>query len=116
MVPAMILAVSQHRRRIAQLLNRLDDPHRRVVEAAVAALADGTVDPATFLAKVGQGVREGDSRARMHQLIQLLELQPILEASRLDPHRPVRTRTRRIEHGQGSRNRPRDNELGHRDS
>src|ERR1700694_4819701 len=77
MVPAMILAVYQHRRRISQLLNRLDGPHRAAVEAAVGALADGTIDPATLLAEVSQGVREGEGQSRMHQLIQLLELEPI---------------------------------------
>ena len=50
MVPAMILAIYQHRRRISVLLDRLDDPQRGVVEAAVSALDDGTVDPATLLA------------------------------------------------------------------
>ena len=80
MVPAMILAVYQHRRRISQLLDRLDDPHRCVVEAAVSALTDGTVDAATVLAKVGQGVREGEGQGRMHQLIQLLGLEPIRDA------------------------------------
>ena len=48
MVPAMILAIYQHRRRISQLLNRLDDPHRQTVEAAVTALAAGrTCEDAT---------------------------------------------------------------------
>jgi len=82
MVPAMVLAVYQHRRRISQLLNRLDDPRRAAVEAAVAALAEGTVDAATLLAKLSEGVRDGEDR--MHQLIALLETEPLPEAPRLD--------------------------------
>ena len=78
MVPAMILAVYQHRRRVAQLLNRLDDRRRAAVEAAVGALAEGTVDAATLLAKLSEGVRDGEGR--MHQLIQLLETEPFPEA------------------------------------
>lgn len=87
MVPAMILAIYQHRRRISVLLDRLDDPQRGVVEAAVSALDDGTVDPATLLAKVGQGVRDGQDR--LHQLIQLLEPEPA--RPRIRPARPART-------------------------
>jgi hypothetical protein len=83
MVPAMILAVYQHRRRISQLLQRLDDPQRAAVEAAVTALSEGTVDAATLLAKLGEGVREGEGR--MHQLTELLELEPLREARRLNP-------------------------------
>lgn len=81
MVPAMILAIYQHRRRISVLLDRLDDPQRGVVEAAVSALDDGTVDPATLLAKVSQGIRDGEDR--LHQLIQLLEPEPARQRIRL---------------------------------
>jgi hypothetical protein len=81
MVPAMILAIYQHRRRISVLLDRLDDPQRGVVEAAVSALADGTVDPATLLAKVAEGIRDGEDR--MHQLIRLLEPEPARHRTRL---------------------------------
>lgn len=82
MVPAMILAIYQHRRRISQLLNCLDDPRRAAVESAVAALAEGKLDAAALLAKLSEGVRDGEGR--MHLLIKLLETEPLREARRLD--------------------------------
>jgi hypothetical protein len=97
MVPAMVLVVYQHRRRISQLLNRLDVPLRGAVEAAVSALAEGRVDAATVLAELSEGVCEGEGR--VHHLIELLEMEPFGEAVRLDPSRPVRTRMRRTEDG-----------------
>ena len=46
---------------------------------------------ATLLATLSEGVREGEGR--MHQLIELLELEPLCEASRLD-HSPPFVRER----------------------
>jgi hypothetical protein len=49
MVPGIIFAVADHRRRIARLLDRLDCDRRATVERAVEALEDGSLDAATML-------------------------------------------------------------------
>jgi hypothetical protein len=54
LVPGIILAVVEHRRRIARLMDRLDGQRRAVVEMGVAALEEGTVDVATLLARFGE--------------------------------------------------------------
>jgi hypothetical protein len=48
-VPGIILAVADHRRRIARMLDRLDCDRRAIVEGAVQALEDGSLDAATML-------------------------------------------------------------------
>jgi hypothetical protein len=60
MVPGIILAVVEHRRRIARLLDRLDGERRAVVEMGVAALEEGKVDVATLLARFGERLRADD--------------------------------------------------------
>jgi hypothetical protein len=73
MVPGIILAVTEHRRRIARLLGRLDELRRHAVEAGVAALEDGSVDTATLLAQFSDRLRAGDGQ--LEQLVIELELQ-----------------------------------------
>ena len=74
----MILAIYQHRRRIDQLLARLDTPCRSSVEAAVTALIDGTLDAGTLVARMGEGARPGEGR--MRQLVELLAPNPLGDA------------------------------------
>jgi hypothetical protein len=49
MVPGIILAIAEHRRRIARLLERLDCDRRAIVEITVQELEDGSLDAATML-------------------------------------------------------------------
>lgn len=60
LVPGIILAVVEHRRRIARLLDRLDRGHRAIVEAGVTALERGSLDAATLLARFHERLRAGD--------------------------------------------------------
>jgi hypothetical protein len=64
-VAAVILAVIEHRRKIARMLSRLDELQRHVVETGVAALEDGTVDVATLLVRLSERLREGDGQLQM---------------------------------------------------
>lgn len=65
MVSGIILAVVEHRRRIAKLLDRLDGERRALVEISVAALEEGTVDVATLLARFHDGATcAGSNRSR----------------------------------------------------
>jgi hypothetical protein len=73
MVPGIILAVTEHRRRIARLLGRLDELRRNAVEAGVAALEDGTVDAPTLLVQISERLRAGDGQ--LEQLVIELESQ-----------------------------------------
>jgi hypothetical protein len=74
MVSGMILAIWQHRRRIDQLLARLDAPGRSAVDAAVTALIDGSLDAGTLVARMSDGARPGEGRVR--QLVELLAPDP----------------------------------------
>jgi hypothetical protein len=73
MVPGIILAVTEHRRRIASLLDRLDELRRRAVEAGVAALEDGTIDAATLLVCFSEQLRVSDGQ--LGQVVEELQLQ-----------------------------------------
>jgi hypothetical protein len=64
MVPALILAVYQHRRRIDKLLTRVRPSRRPAIEMAVSALLQGTVDVATLVARITEGARDGDGRVQ----------------------------------------------------
>jgi hypothetical protein len=98
MIPAMILAIYSHRRRISQLLNRLDDPSRTAVESVVAALIEEKVDAAVVLTRLTKGVCDGEGR--MHQLIELLlDTEPPSEASHVSTTHGPRRGARRIQHG-----------------
>src|SRR4051794_25644325 len=70
MLSGVILAIYQPRRRIDQLLSRLTPPRRSSVEAAVAALLEGSLDAATLVTHVRDGARVGEGR--MQQLVNLL--------------------------------------------
>jgi hypothetical protein len=70
MVPALILAIYQHRRRIDELLSRLGPARRTAIEMAVAALLDGTMDVATLVARITEGCHD-DSR-RVQMLVEML--------------------------------------------
>jgi hypothetical protein len=71
MVPGIILAVTEHRRRIAKLLGRLDDLRRNAVEIGVGALEDGTIDAATLLVLFTERLRAGDGQ--LEELVKDLE-------------------------------------------
>jgi hypothetical protein len=68
MVPGIILAVAEHRQRIARLLNRLDALRRDAVERSVTVLEDGlddgTVDAPALLALFAERLRAGDHELR----------------------------------------------------
>ena len=70
MVPALIIAIYQHRRRIDELLTRLGPARRPAVETTVSALLDGTVDVATLVARLTEGRRDDDRRVQM--LVEML--------------------------------------------
>ncbi len=61
-VLGITLAVTEHRRRIAHLLGRLDELHRDAVESGVAKLEAGTIDVGTLLVHVGDRLRAGDAQ------------------------------------------------------
>jgi hypothetical protein len=87
MLPAIILAVTEHRRRIARLLGRLDELRRDAVETGVAALEGGTVDAATLLATFSERIRTGDGQ--LADIVSELEAQGSGTAlGRFTPHHP----------------------------
>jgi hypothetical protein len=73
MLLGITLAVTEHRRRIAHLLGRVDELRRDAVESAGAALEAGTIDVGTLLAYFGDRLRAGD--AQLSLLIDELERQ-----------------------------------------
>jgi hypothetical protein len=64
MVPGIILAVAEHRRRIARLLRRLDALRRDAVERSVTVLEDGTAGPDALLTLFAERLRAGDRELR----------------------------------------------------
>lgn len=84
-LPAIILAVHEHRRRTARLLDGVDDLRRAAVEAGVAGLADGRIDVATLLAQFSEYLRAGDGH--IETLVARLETHGLLPAA-ADGRRP----------------------------
>jgi hypothetical protein len=70
MVPGLILAIYQHRRRIDELLTRVGPSRRPAIEMAVSALLDETVDVTTLVAHITESCRDGDRRVQM--LVEML--------------------------------------------
>jgi hypothetical protein len=64
MVPALVVAIYQHRRRIDELLTRVGPARRTAVEMSVSALLDGTVDVTTLVARITESCRDGDRRVQ----------------------------------------------------
>jgi ABC-type transporter Mla subunit MlaD len=61
---AVVFAVASHRRRIARLLEQLDDLQRQTADGRVGALEAGMLDAATLLAQLAARLRAGDQVLR----------------------------------------------------
>jgi hypothetical protein len=69
----IVVAIEQHRRQMAQLLDGLDGLERAVVSAGVLALAEGRTDASTLVTHLADRLRLDD--ARLERLAEKLDEQ-----------------------------------------
>jgi len=69
----IVVAIEQHRRQMAQLLDGLDGLERAVVSASVLALAEGRTDASTLVTDLADRLRLDD--ARLERLAEKLDEQ-----------------------------------------